>query len=306
MLDYLRHMAIFVRIIDAGSVTAAADSLNLSKSAVSQHLKQLEHQLGVALLNRTTRRQMLTPAGRNFYQRCKAMTDLGREAWDEAREAHEIAAGSIRISAPHALVESIIAPAIGRLVSHHNLIEPKLLVSDARVDLIENDIDLAIRVGAMPSSNYRQQLAGHFEEILCASPDYLRRNNITPHTIASLAPDCDYIANHWQGQHITHQGKHRKSGDTLKLLFNATRQANTLPAVIAMACAGAGIAFIPRFLFKPCFDAGKLESVLPEHVFASVPVYAVHTFNNKPTKLVRLAIEAIKEEMDKLDSVTNE
>ena len=85
-MDYLRHMAIFKQIVDAGSISAAADNLDLSKSVVSHHLKSLELAVGVQLLHRTTRKQQLTPAGTDFYQRCAQMADISQTAWQEARD----------------------------------------------------------------------------------------------------------------------------------------------------------------------------------------------------------------------------
>ena len=185
MIDYLRPMAIFCKVVDCGSISGAAKELNLSKSVVSQHLKSLEQALGVQLLNRTTRRQVLTPAGRDFYQQCTRVQNISQQAWDDARQAQQQAVGSVSISAPHALIEQVVAPAIGALVAEHGRISPRLNADDQRVNLIGDDIDLAIRVGRMPSSDYMQRKLGQFREVLCASPSYLATKKLSLETLAS-------------------------------------------------------------------------------------------------------------------------
>ncbi len=296
MMKYLRHMAVFARIVECGSISAAADDLNRSKSVISQQLKSLEQELGVALLNRTTRRQVLTPAGRDFYQQCLRINSIGEQAWQNARETQQLPAGSVRISAPCALIEPVVAPAIGTLVARHSRIEPTLLAEDLRVDLIEDEVDLAIRVGDMPASDYKQRLLGRFSEVLCASPDYIHRLHLTPDRLVAepeLQRRCDYIANSWQGTEISHRCRHRRNGESAELRFHASRFCNSLHSVIAMARAGAGLALIPERLLKTEATGGELINVLDNYHFATVPVYAVHAFGHKPPLPVRLSIEAI-------------
>jgi len=93
-------MSVFAKVVESGSISAAAESLNLSKSVVSQHLKVLEDELGVGLLKRTTRRQTLTPAGKDFFEKCQQMNQLATQAWDNARESQITPKGHIHITAP--------------------------------------------------------------------------------------------------------------------------------------------------------------------------------------------------------------
>ena len=102
-MSRLRQMSVFAHIIEAGSITAAADSLKISKSVVSQHLKSLETELGVPLLKRTTRRQTLTAAGERFYEQCRRLNDVADTAWTEAQETLQEPQGKVRITAPNAL-----------------------------------------------------------------------------------------------------------------------------------------------------------------------------------------------------------
>ena len=109
-MNQLRDMSIFAHIVEQGSITAAAEFLQLSKSVVSHSLKSLEEELGVALLKRTTRRQTLTAAGEVFLERCRELNSIADEAWQQARNTLEIPQGHVRITAPNALMGSLIAP----------------------------------------------------------------------------------------------------------------------------------------------------------------------------------------------------
>lgn len=301
MNKHIRHMMVFSQIVDSGGISGAASHLGISKSVVSQHLKTLEEELGLKLLNRSTRRQALTSAGQLFYTRCREMNDVVSQAWKEARDSQKLALGTLRISAPHALVGSIVAPAIGELVRANGGIQPVLLGNDNRVNLIEDKIDLAIRVGKMPDSDYKQRKIGGFHDVLCASPEYLQEHGISQERMIEASQSLqsvDYVANSWQGTYITHLLKHKETRKEIKLSFAASRQCNSLPAVVAMTLAGCGLAFIPDFVFTPLKQSGALIEVLPAYACEYAPVYAVHTYASNPPTLVRLAIDAIKQRLE--------
>ncbi len=297
MDKHIRHMLFFTEIVDAGSISGAATRLGISKSVVSQHLKTLELELGLTLLTRNTRRQALTAAGQLFYTRCREMHDVVQQAWQEARDQQQLAVGALRISAPNALIGPIVAPAIGNLVREHTGIQPVLMGNDSRVNLIEDKIDLAIRVGKMPSSEYKQKKIGGFHDVLCASPAYLKQCNISPEAMLTNSlsmQSVDYVANSWQGTHITHLLMHTQTREEVKLSFTANRKCNSLPAVVALARAGCGLAFIPDFVFRPYQQCGDLVPVFPEHVCEYAAIYAVYADKGSPSTLVRMAIDAIR------------
>ncbi|ABV85776.1 LysR family transcriptional regulator [Shewanella pealeana] len=294
-MDHLRHMAIFKQIVDSGSISAAADKLDLSKSVVSHHLKSLELAVGVQLLHRTTRRQQLTPAGKDFYQRCRELGDISALAWQQAREAADKLAGPIKISSPHALVDSIIAPAIASLCTNNPMIRPHIQMQDRRIDLLGQDIDLAVRVGKLASSSLIQRKVGQFRDVLCASPVFIKQNTrlIKAEDWVSL----DYIANSWQGQSIQHslQSKASSKGNAkapneLSLNFNANRYADTSSAVLSLAKAGLGIALLPDFVFE---QEPLLVELLPTHQCPLNNVYALHDFGRTPPLLIKKTIDAL-------------
>ncbi|MGF1681876.1 LysR family transcriptional regulator [Photobacterium minamisatsumaniensis] len=296
-MNYLRHMAVFAKVVEKGSISAAADALSLSKSVVSQHLKTLENELGIILLVRTTRRQTLTPAGVAFYEKCQQMNQLAQDAWEVAKESQLTPTGTVTITAPHALMSSIVAPAIGELVSVYPAIIPHLIADDGRLDLIEHSIDFAIRVGESPSSSYKQRRLGEFRDVLCASHDYMRRNNTALHYSSAIAEDLqqvDYVANVWQGKYVVHQLFHSSHKDGLTVVLHPTRFADSLPTALALIESGAGIGIVPEFLFEPLAQEGKLTSVVDGAYLMPTNVYAIHAFQSSMPLLVRLCIDAIE------------
>jgi LysR family transcriptional regulator, transcriptional activator for aaeXAB operon len=297
MIKHIRHMVVFSHVVECGSVSAAATKLNVAKSVVSQQLKVLEGELGVALLNRSTRSNALTAAGKAFYAQCRQISDIANSAWTNARESQRLALGSICISAPNALIEPIIAPALGELVEQNEGIYPTLLSDDSRVHLLEDKVDLAIRVGRMTSSEYKQRKLGSFRDVLCASPGYLAKHGVTPawlHDQQHRKVAVHYVANRWQGTHIQHRLTHKKSKKVIQLAFDANRLCNSLPAVVEMTRAGCGFAFIPDFVFNRYKQSQALVEVMPDYNCDSAAVYAVHAFNGGPPTIVNLVIEAIK------------
>ena len=297
-MDHLRHMSIFIEIVDAGSISAAADRLNLSKSVVSHHLKSLETAVGVQLLHRTTRRQQLTPAGKDFYQRCKQMADISALAWREARDTGDKLAGPIRISAPHALMDTIIAPAIARLCADNPLIKPSIEVQDQRVDLLSDDIDLVFRVGKLASSNLIQRQVGEFRDVVCASPSYLKNNAVEINN--QHWPALDYIANSWQRGKIVHQltaiSADKQHPEQRNLEFTASRFTDNSSAVCALAKAGLGIALLPEFVFKQAQHHRHLAPLFADYHCANNKVYAVHDFGRTPPLLIKQTITFIKQQ----------
>ncbi len=296
MINQSRHTQIFCQIVDAGGISKAAEALEVSKSVISQHLKALERELGVSLLNRTTRRQTLTPVGKEFYQQCKQINQLTKQAWQQAQAAQEVAQGIVTITAPHALMDSVVAPAIGELLIKHPLIKPVLIADDQRQDLIKNNIDIAVRVGELPDSDYRQIKLGEFRDVLCASQTYIDKH--FSDSAAIEWPTIHYIANDWQGSHVNHQLTHVQSKNMpLNLSFTPQRRANSLPTVVALAKAGAGIALLPHFIVA---QESALISVVADYQLPPNEVFALHAYSSGKPKAVELAIGAINSKMKSL------
>ena len=284
----LRHMSVFAHIVEAGSITSAAESLQLSKSVVSQHLKLLEQELGVLLIKRSTRKHILTSAGKDFYESCKEINKITDIAWQRAQESIEVPKGLIKITAPNALMDVVIAPAIGKLLKQYPLLEPELISADTHLNLMSDDIDLAIRVGRSQASNIKQRRIGEFRDVFCGNHDLIQIKKIDK---------AAYIANKWQGKNICHQFSDI-DGNTV--LYEATAQctANSFYSCLALIKEGAGIGLIPDFQFnlvKP-----SLGEVFPKLKLPLNQVYALYPYEKHLPLSIKVCIEAIEKHLTKL------
>lgn len=287
-MNQLRHMSVFAHIVETGSITAAAESLELSKSVISQHLKALEQGLGVTLLKRTTRRQVLTTAGQDFYEHCKALNQIAEQAWQQAQDVLAVPKGPIRITAPNALMETLVAPAIAPLMKEYPLLQPELISSDSHLDLMTENIDLAIRVGQSLDSNIKQRRIGEFKDVLCANKSVLSQGNIE---------EAAYIANSWQGRKISHEFKAEdgKQQNSLHFASEARCITNSFNSCYRLITAGAGIGLVPDFILNS--TSSDLQAVFPGYELPINSVYALHTFSTQVSMNVSLCLSAIEQQL---------
>ena len=288
-MNQLRHMSVFAHIVETGSITAAAEALQLSKSVVSQHLKSLELELGVTLLKRTTRRQSLTAAGIDFFEHCKALNAIAHKAWLQAQEVIEVPKGLIRITAPNALMETLVAPAISLLMPQYPLLKPQLISSDQQLDLVSEDIDLAIRVGQSKDSAIKQRRIGEFKDVLCSRQPPLKKGAKQ----ADLT-DAAYIANAWQGQTIEHLFTN-KNGKELHFKTEARCRANSFYTCLTLIKSGAGMGLIPDF--KLASIDPPLHEVFPHYQLSANPVYALYTFDKHLPLSLKVCLTAIEQQL---------
>lgn len=179
-------MQVFVQIVESGSLTGAADALNVSLPSVVRSLAALERAVGVRLLNRTTRRSSLSDEGREYYERCRRVLSEV-EAADAALSARRVEPkGRLRLTAPVMYGRMHVAPVVTEFAAKYPAVEVELLLLDRIVDLVEEGIDAAIRIARLPESSLVAIRVGETRRVLCAAPAYLRRAG-TPQTPADLA-----------------------------------------------------------------------------------------------------------------------
>ncbi|GAB2666628.1 LysR family transcriptional regulator [Vibrio panuliri] len=283
-MNRLRQMSIFAHIVEQGSVSAAADKLELSKSVVSQHLKTLEQELGITLLKRTTRRQSLTEIGEQFYQSCKNINLIADTAWDNTRQHQTEPSGRIRITAPHALMDTLIAPVIADLIKLYPKLRPELINDDQRLDFMQHDIDLAIRVGHSPDSTLKQRRIGQFRDVLCGHPKMIGK------PLEELA----YIANSWQGQQYVH---HFRSCESVVPPFVSQARCitNSFHSCLALIRAGAGIGLIPAFYLEQLDNS--IVNLTPSWTLPDNTVFALTAYNHHAPIAVQKCIELLAKQL---------
>ena len=283
-IRHLPRLMVFAVVARKGSFTQAAEELGITKSAVSQQVSMLESELGVRILNRTTRGVSLTALGEKLLLRCQSLQNQVDLVFTDIVNAGVNPKGRFAVTFPHSLESRVVIPAIEQLCSEYSGLEPELVVNDSVMDLVENKLDVAIHAGELPNSSYRAFPVGAMTEIFCATPLYLNRTS-TPHTPESLS-EHRWIATSWQLQKmaILHRDSHEKSIINL----NRFAQVNTLPSALEMALRHMGIVLLPDVIAKPLFKTGELVHIVNRITGPQWPVYTLHAYQaEKPIHITR-------------------
>lgn len=290
-MDRLAAMRAFVATVDCGSFVRAADRLHTSTSSISRLVADLEHHLGARLLNRTTRKLSLTEGGRAYYERAvDALADI-EEAESAATSSAATPRGTLRLTCSHTLGVQRIAPAIASFVARHPDIRFEVIVADRIVDLVEEGVDLAIRIGQIGSDQLVARRLGTMRLIACAAPDYLHRKG-TPRTPAALARHA-LITYAYSSTPRVWQLLDRR-GQAYEVRVPAgPLHANSGDLSIAAAIAGLGIVFEPDFMVESALATQRLVRVLPHHSGAPSDIWAVYPSRRHLSAKVRLFIDHI-------------
>lgn len=294
----------FVTIVDKGSITAAAVELGMAKSAISQNLKQLEHQLGVKLAIRTTRRFNLTPAGQRYYNRCKEILSLAQLASNEMENYGATPSGPLRITAPHAMITPIVAPALSHLLSEYPLIKPIIVADDRRLDLIANALDLSITVGALADSTLKAMKVGTMHDVLCISQRLVddRKLDMGPNCVSEVQ-GLPYIRHMREPSHSTEIVlKSKTNTKPITVRLNPALTGNTVEALLAMTRQGLGIALLPSFAVEQSIRSGTLIELFPHHHIDEKDIHAVHAYHTHVPTSVRRLVELVKLQITRLSN----
>lgn len=255
----LELLAAFVAVADTGSFTAAAKRLGRDASIISRRVSQLEEQLGVSLLSRTTRRVALTEVGSRYYGRVQGILE---ELSNASREASDVAAspqGLLRVSVPVTFGRQWIAPLLPQFVNQHPQIRIDARFSDRFVDLVADGFDIAFRVGRLQDSSLKARKIATFRNLLVASPSYIasRGKPRTPEDLKNH--DCIGFTGYagWPDWPLVKAGKRKTVRPHGPLI------ADNSEVVLAAVIAGAGITFTADWLAGPAMREGKLVEVLP-------------------------------------------
>lgn len=271
----LNHVSAFVRVVQDGSFTAAARALGLPKSSVSRSIAQLEQDLGVRLLHRTTRKIHLTDAGTAFHNRVsRALLDID-EATSAAADQQRELRGPIKITAPLDLGVWAVASIIARFVRKHPHVSIETRLSSRVADLVSEGFDLAVRAGPLRDQSLVARRIGMLELALYASSKYVARKGM-PQTVQDLAKLDSVVLRTDTGQLSWHLA-HLTTGEEVRIepsLVSIT--ADDVSFLKKAVLAGAGIALLPQFVAIREERAGKLVRVLPEWRFAGSSLHVVY------------------------------
>lgn len=263
--------AVFVKVVQAGSFSAAARQLGLPTSTVSTRVSRLEQRLGITLLQRTTRKLNLTEAGTAYYHHASLGLGHMMEAEAAVDEARHQPQGKLKVTAPADLGDAMLAGLIERAQREFPALEVELLLTDRYVDLVAEGIDVAIRTGALRDSTLVAKSLGTICWAVFASRDYLAQ--------AEPLQEPQHLPGHRCVQ-FTPMGREAwdlNSGDnSITVPLSGHVMANSIGVVRAMAASGQGVALLPSFICKPALATGSLVRVLPGWLGRADPVHLVY------------------------------
>jgi DNA-binding transcriptional LysR family regulator len=290
MLD-LNDILIFARVVEAGSFTAAARLLGMPKTTVSRRIAVLEREVGVRLIQRTTRSLNMTDAGRLYYEQSSQALRTIEDANLRLAEARAEPSGTIRISAPVGFGDSFLTRAVFDFLGEHPKTRVELCLTDDQLNLVESGIDLAFRTGILPDSTLIARKLGSTHRILCASPDYLARRGV-PEAPADLARHhCVIAGQSTASAHWMLDGPHGQETVTVSGRFAA----NEMQAVVAAAIAGYGVALLPRRIAEASIRDGRLGRVLADYATPAGGLYVVYPSSRHLSPVVKAFIELAAE-----------
>lgn len=253
-------MALLLTVVDAGGFSAAAREIGQTHSAISKRISQLEDRLGAQLLVRTTRAMRLTQAGERYVCEAREIVDRIRALESEISEGTKQLQGRIRITTSSAFGKMHVVPALTDFMKLHPGIEIDLTLTDAVVDIVQGNFDMAVRNAAMPDSNLIARKLLTNRRVICAAPDYLAQHG-KPETPAALAQHACLRLN--LSSTFNEWGLLSPNGARLRL--GPGFSCNSLEALHSACVAGLGIAWLPMFLIAGDLESGRLSSVLEEY-----------------------------------------
>jgi DNA-binding transcriptional LysR family regulator len=290
-MDKLRAMATFVRIVESGSLTAAADALDVSGPSVVRLLAALERALDVRLLNRTTRRIALTDEGRDYYERCKRILAEVEEAESAAGNRRGAPRGLLRITAPVLFGRMHVAPLAAAFVRAHAGAAVDFLLVDRVVNLLEEGLDLGVRIGALADSALVAVPLGEVRRVVCASPAYLARAG-TPRAPRELR---SHACLRFAGLGPTHEWTFFEAGHRLAVPVTGPLSGNQAEPLVEACADGFGVGMFLSYQVAPLVAAGRLRLLLADWCPPPVPVSAVYPHAKLLPARTRLFVDWLRE-----------
>ncbi|MEL6641797.1 MAG: LysR family transcriptional regulator [Pseudomonadota bacterium] len=286
-MDKIDRMRAFALVAKNASFTVAAQRMGRSARLVSKYVADLENALGVQLLNRTTRSVSLTDAGTTYLTLCEPLLDGFDELEDRVRNEQDLLRGVIHISAPTGFGALRLVPSLARFAEKHPKVELDLRFSDRRASIVEEGLDLAVRIGPMRDSSLKVRQLGRMPLVVCASPAYLERAGHPSHPQALATHECILDGN------MTEPTVWRFSvnGQEEAVEVNGRFRMNAPAASARLAEQGAAIARCPAYTVSEALKAGELVELFPEHRVSPYVVAALFPQNRHITTRVRALLD---------------
>lgn len=296
-MDIHQAMRVFVRVVETGSFTAAAQALGYSTAQTSRLLSELESLLQARLLQRSTRRLALTEVGTRYLERCRLILGEIEDANAEAAGAHLIPRGHLRVQSTTGLGIQLLAPLVARYVKLHPQVNIDLTLSQRQPDLLEEGHDVVITLsGDLPDSEMIGQPLGSIFSVISAAPSYLQSHGV-PLTPADLNEHrCLHLVDPLFTDSWTFRDEHGEQSIRPGNVF----QVNVAEAMAQAAQAGLGICLLPDYVAVDSYQRGSLVRVLPHYRLHEKSIFALYPSRRFLDAKVRTWVEFLKQEIPKV------
>jgi len=294
-MDIIDGLKAFVATAQSGSFTEAATRMGISNRLTSKYVAELETRLGVRLLQRTTRRVGITPAGEALLARAPGLLDNLAEMLADITEESRTFTGTIRISAPVTFGEVYVKDLLSRFSCHHPNLTVDLRLDDTHIDLAKNGIDLAFRIGELKNPGLKARRLGWFESFVVASPDYIQCHAapLTPNDLINHT--CIVDTNHHAQGHWAFLDK----GKRIEVDVPSRFFVNSAQVTRDLAIAGKGITYCPHFVIKEDLENGRLVRLLPDFESVPYPLNAIYLEGHTLPLKIRALIDFARLDIEK-------
>ncbi|UZE97105.1 LysR family transcriptional regulator [Alkalimarinus alittae] len=287
--EQLKSMVIFAQVVEQGNLTAAAKHVGLSRAVISYHIKKLESQLGVKLLNRSTRSIALTEAGTEYYQSCRIIAEQAAIANQKMENLKNEPEGLLKITCPVNVGLQMVVPALNRFRCLYPKIELDIMLTDEVVNIMQEGIDLAIRGAPLPDSGLQASKLSSLPMCLCGSPEYFKKHGrptapaeLEQHSWVIYKLTSDIIALN-------------KGSRSYSVKVKGSIRTNNAAARTAFIEGGHGLGRIPIYDAWPKIKAGTLEQILEDYQLSNIDIYGVFPPGSAGSKKLRLLIDFLKD-----------
>ncbi|MGO8080309.1 LysR family transcriptional regulator [Rhizobium ruizarguesonis] len=289
-MDELGNIKTFIDVVECGSFSAAARRRDTTVSTILRQVKALEDELGVRLLNRTTRSNSLTEPGANFYERARTVVSELRSAKQEASSFQTTVKGLLRVCL-RISASRVILPALPAFLERHPDLVLDVMLSDERLDLVAHKIDVGVWLGHLEDSRIVARRLTPSKRVICASPAYLAKRGV-PSTPQEITQHNCII---YQGSIYQDLWRFTKGDEQIDVTVHGNLRTNTSPVLVAAVLSGMGLAVLQEFTVRSALADGTLKQIFPEYEVSPTDVdtgvYAVYPNAKGMTRKTRVFID---------------
>ncbi len=296
----LYEMAVFAEVVERGSFTAAAQSLGSSTSSVSRSVTKLEDALNTHLLQRSTRKLSLTSSGEEVYTRCRQMVETSDLVLETCDTLNQDISGDICVSVPKALGSTVLHPLMPDFLAQYPLVNVQMILDDRALDLIDNRIDLALRITDQPPQGMLGKELFRLDHMLCVSPEYIEQHGMPEHPAELRQHSCIYLGNNPADS----RWRLKKDNEVVDIDVTGRYAANHTRVRLDAVRRGLGIATLPTFTAAPDLRSGRLIRLFEDWQFITNyqgAVWVLYTATRHLPQRQRVFVEYLREHLSGID-----